>query len=121
MPFVMRLLCSVGIVCAVASTVATANEALIETAKKDVLKKLNDPDSARFSDLSAKEKDGRGIVCGRVNAKNRYGGYEGFRPFLYDPAISVGSIIYGGARVTDDPFSQMAQMKGYEDACGRLN
>jgi hypothetical protein len=105
---------------AVSLTAATANDALIERAKKDVLRKLLDPASARFSDLNAKEKDGRGIVCGTVNAKNRFGGYDGAKPFLYDPAISVGAIVYGGGRITDDPYSQLAQAKGYEDSCGRL-
>ncbi len=45
---------------------------------------LFDPASAQFKDL----KTVNGVVglrvCGRVNAKNRFGGYIGFRPFYYD-------------------------------------
>lgn len=46
---------------------------------------LKDPDSAKFSDLKAygRESDPRSIdVCGRVNAKNSYGGYSGSAWFV---------------------------------------
>jgi hypothetical protein len=43
---------------------------------KDVLK---DPDSARFrNDFAGKG----GAVCGFVNAKNSYGGYDGFKRYI---------------------------------------
>ena len=50
-------------------------------AKKAVSQLLIDPDSAKFEGLTKGTEDY--IVCGRVNAKNRMGGYVGFSPFFY--------------------------------------
>src|SRR5665647_763055 len=44
---------------------------------------LVDPDSARFDDVHFYRKSGAG--CGRVNAKNRMGGYTGFTFFIVFP------------------------------------
>ncbi len=85
----MRLPSIIGIVCAFAASNAVANDSLINQAKHNVWKKLNDPDSARFSDIFAVEKAGVKVVCGWVNAKNRYGGYEGRKPFLYHSGINL--------------------------------
>lgn len=41
---------------------------------------LKDPASALFEDVRA--ADGTSGVCGRVNAKNSYGGYTGFKLFF---------------------------------------
>jgi hypothetical protein len=41
---------------------------------------LRDPDSARFS----AELLNPGAVCGLVNARNAFGGYTGFEPWLYE-------------------------------------
>ncbi|WP_051531718.1 hypothetical protein [Sphingomonas sp. URHD0057] len=42
---------------------------------------LKDADSAKFRDL--RPMDGKGGVCGWVNAKNSYGGYIGFSVFYF--------------------------------------
>jgi hypothetical protein len=57
-------------------------------AENAVRANLKDPDSAKFSDLSALTSPNvRGeptkVVCGRVNARNSYGGYAGAAPFVY--------------------------------------
>lgn len=39
---------------------------------------LKDADSAKLKNVRAKD----GTVCGMVNAKNSYGAYAGFTPFL---------------------------------------
>jgi hypothetical protein len=90
-------------------TSASANAALIESAKQDVLRKLNDPDSARFSDLTAKESNGRHFVCGRVNAKNRFGGYDGFKPFLYDRGFLSDRLSTAAGAL---PMIQLANLPG---------
>ena len=41
---------------------------------------LKDPESARFKWSSMMGRNGQ--YCGEVNAKNSYGGYTGFRPFV---------------------------------------
>lgn len=46
--------------------------------------KLKDSDSAKFKDIHQIPGDVAGlwIVCGDVNAKNSYGAYAGFVPFM---------------------------------------
>jgi hypothetical protein len=48
-------------------------------AKSLVRSALSDPDSAQFRDLGVDTETGS--ICGRVNAKNKFGGYVGFKPF----------------------------------------
>jgi hypothetical protein len=51
----------------------------IAIARERVKNILKDPDSARFrSEFVARD----GTVCGFVNAKNSYGGYDGFRRYI---------------------------------------
>jgi hypothetical protein len=55
-----------------------------------VLPALKDAPSARFKDIyvSAWTDDHDGkikpVLCGEVNAKNSFGGYSGFQPFVAD-------------------------------------
>src|SRR5690606_21122700 len=44
---------------------------------------LKDGDSAEFSGLFVYRYQGAPIVCGRVNAKNSFGGYGGYQRFIY--------------------------------------
>jgi hypothetical protein len=77
----------------------------MEAAKKVVADTLKDPESARFSDLYAiageNAKPGEYAVCGRVNAKNSYGGYVGYRPFL---VMDTHVVIAGDARAAMAKF-----------------
>lgn len=51
----------------------------IPRARKPVVAHLSDPDSAKFrNDRIAKS----GYLCGEINAKNRMGGYIGFKKFI---------------------------------------
>lgn len=57
-------------------------------ARKEVATKLKDPESARFTDVRyLTTPNARGeptdVVCGKVNAKNSYGGYAGASGFVY--------------------------------------
>lgn len=67
----------------VLSAVAAPNRAGPNAVKKEALAaladKLTDPDSARFKGAFV---DKSGAVCGEFNAKNKVGGYVGFRRFL---------------------------------------
>jgi hypothetical protein len=56
--------------------------AMIAKAKRLLLSELKDPDSAKFRNIRMQEADGAKFVCGEMNAKNSYGGYVGFTPFL---------------------------------------
>ncbi|MHC1479623.1 hypothetical protein ACYJW8_05180 [Frateuria aurantia] len=58
-----------------------------ETSKPEperaVRRELKDPDAAQFRDVRANYTEEFGLVaCGRVNAKNEFGGYTGFRRFV---------------------------------------
>lgn len=63
----------------------------VKNGKAVVVEHLKDPGSARFRNLfvaseQATDTDGKDLgpilmLCGEVNAKNSYGGYEGFKRF----------------------------------------
>ncbi|MFJ3487725.1 hypothetical protein ACIPL1_30510 [Pseudomonas sp. NPDC090202] len=53
--------------------------AAIGAAKSAVLKRLTDPDSAKFGKIVYRES---GVVCGFVNSKNVMGGYVGETAFI---------------------------------------
>lgn len=55
---------------------------LLESVKIRTAEKLKDPESARFRNLRIVDYKGGKLICGEVNAKNSYGGYVGFAPFL---------------------------------------
>jgi uncharacterized protein (DUF2147 family) len=52
---------------------------------------LKDAASARYKAMTAKESlDGKTVVvCGFFNAKNSYGGYAGYEPFIYSTGDNV--------------------------------
>jgi hypothetical protein len=56
------------------------NSQMISKAEDVVKGRLKDPESADFRNVSVAQ-DGL-TVCGEVNAKNSFGGYVGYRPFL---------------------------------------
>lgn len=58
-----------------------------ETKIKEVMRQaLKDPDSAKLQDLTSgvffNGKENHRYVCGLVNAKNAYGAYSGYEPFV---------------------------------------
>ena len=56
----------------------------IVAAERAVRRELKDPDAAQFRDVRANYTEEFGVVaCGQVNAKNEYGGYTGFRRFVW--------------------------------------
>jgi hypothetical protein len=44
---------------------------------------LIDPDSAQFRNVRFVGTVDKPTMCGEINAKNRFGGYVGFRAFMY--------------------------------------
>lgn len=84
---------SAVIACGCAAKVATdpvpMTPTLEEAAQKAVRNVLKDPDSAQFSGVpvAARSKQTGNIrVCGYVNAKNSYGGYNGSTRYVADIA-----------------------------------
>jgi len=83
----------------------------IELARRDVSAAMRDPSSAAFRDLSAvKTPSGRGvIVCGEVTGKNGFGGFTGFREFIWAP----GSVILG------ENTKRAAFVKAWNGTCAK--
>lgn len=52
------------------------------SARLAVEARLKDPDSAKFSPMTVRDKDGVVTVCGDVNAKNGFGGYGGDQSYI---------------------------------------
>lgn len=67
----------------------------VDAALAVVRDSLKDPDSAKFRRLQAyRASNGTVRVCGELNAKNSYGGYNGFTRF----AVSGGAITMDSTR-----------------------
>lgn len=62
-----------------------------QVAKNAVKRLLNDPDSAKFSNIQPGKATGD--YCGFVNAKNRMGGYVGDTPFFYRKDTDTVAIV----------------------------
>lgn len=66
--------------------------------ERAVLNRLSDPDSAKFRDHRPFQKKSAGdqVACVMVNAKNRMGGYAGFKPYLVYKKPSGSTIAIEG-------------------------
>lgn len=84
--FGLLMLSSVSISYAEERIDSALKEQLMSALSKD----LKDPMSVQFKDLRL-GKDG--TLCGELNAKNAYGGYTGFKPFMYRPNAESASIL----------------------------
>jgi hypothetical protein len=56
--------------------------AWIRVSEDAIRAKLKDPDSAEFRNVNFYAGGGVPMACGEVNAKNGFGGYTGFEPFV---------------------------------------
>jgi len=71
----------------------------IVAAERAVRGELKDPDSAQFRDVRANYTEDFGVTaCGRVNARNEFGGYTGFRRFV---SSGRSVILEGRDNITD--------------------
>src|SRR4051794_8069685 len=68
-------------------------------AKSIIANRLVDPSSlmVRNTHVATVTADGQSLtlLCGEYNSKNRFGGYVGFRQFVYDPAVMKGVLTLG--------------------------
>ena len=89
---------------------------------------MNDPNSAQFEGLEVLWRDDEQIIlCGKMNAKNRMGGYVGFTPFFVVGDLEDGkpTNLRGAAAPTsfidrDDQHVLKTFLKSYENNCGPL-
>lgn len=87
----------VGLAAAFAAGIAAAAEppqqSDVDAALAVVRDSLKDPDSAKFRRLQAyRASNGTVRVCGELNSKNSYGGYNGFTRFAVSgAAVTIDS------------------------------
>lgn len=99
-------------------TVETALQAgqteaqIVAAAQETVADSLKDPESARFRGVAIKTYNGNRIVCGEVNAKNSYGGYVGYEPFV--AGFTSSTLL---AKDSQYPDIQRASNAGLMEAC----
>jgi len=79
---------------AVVALAGCAKQQAITEAERIVRASLVDPGSAQFQDVKA---TAGGTVCGMVNAKNRMGGYNGFKPFIVRRGLATVDVIASAA------------------------
>jgi hypothetical protein len=65
----------------VAVILGDSSSGLVSEAKRAVAGTLIDPESARYENVKVQKE--LSVVCGLVNAKNKFGGYVGFKQFYY--------------------------------------
>lgn len=72
--------------CLGACSVSTSSDDAFQTAvEQSVRKSLREPDSARFEQITINPAEK--TACGRVNARNGFGGFTGFQWFSYRDGI----------------------------------
>jgi hypothetical protein len=104
-----------------AASAEAGDDELIQIAKTAVVAKLIHPDSARFMDVRAIDKNGHKIVCGHVEAMDRKGENDAAKPFVFiagEKNAQHSAIIYGGRSITNDRFSNFAEPAAFTDLCG---
>jgi hypothetical protein len=77
------LLVSAAALSSCAKPTPTPEQQLIQEAHDAVRQKLKDPESARFKEDDLEVMPEQGVVCGKVNAKNGFGGYTGAQEYVY--------------------------------------
>lgn len=84
-------------------TAKVPDKELFKQARQALLANLKDPDSAKFGEKFERYKratrlgEPYEVVCGKVNAKNGFGGYGGMKTFAWivsDTTVTVGDLGY---------------------------
>ena len=80
--------------------------------KETVRQRMNDPESANFSEVFNAKEDNK--VCGFVNGKNKFGAYVGSKPFIYDKLTKDVDFVEDEI-ATDQDFITYYESVGKED------
>jgi hypothetical protein len=68
---------------------ARGRAAAVEASLSRVRAALKDPDSAQFQNIGVVPLPSGAVICGDLNARNGYGGYTGFSPFVASPSRAI--------------------------------
>lgn len=92
----MMTVCALTIALTHATTLAATKKkanpeaALIARGQAEAKALLKDPESARFRNVHIGiDILGNKKVCGEINAKNAFGGYTGFTPFVFHGRAAI--------------------------------
>ncbi|WP_036052429.1 hypothetical protein [Bradyrhizobium sp. URHD0069] len=110
------LIFGIGVVglLAVMMIVGWEDGGMIARAKAVVRANLRDPDSAQFQDIIVFRHGNKHTACGSVNSKNGFGGYVGYKPFIYrEPSYGL---IIAGKDFNDLDIEQACQQARLEGA-----
>lgn len=80
--------------CAVGKVLESCRQNMLHTALEDLLGNLKDPFSAKLDPQIVVTREEVPVVCGRVNAKNSYGGYTGMSVFVYSLLLTLGHVVF---------------------------
>ena len=77
--------------------------AWMERDKSTVEAILKDADSAKFEDVYISFMQDSPVTCGKVNAKNSFGGYTGFKEFIAAKSAGI-TVVRGDGQMVDGEF-----------------
>jgi hypothetical protein len=81
----------------------TKAQAWMERDKSTVEAILKDADSAKFEDVYVSFMQDSPVTCGKVNAKNSFGGYTGFKEFIAAKSAGI-TVVRGDGQMVDSEF-----------------
>jgi hypothetical protein len=88
-------------------------------AKAAMMRKLTDPESARFDEMFKVATDNGEAICGLVNSKNRMGGYTGNTGFIFEKSLNRATLMFSGASDPDYTGQAAAAYCAYCTDAGR--
>jgi hypothetical protein len=81
-----------------AAPAASPTGGIVAKAKAIIADRMVDPNSLVVRKTHVEQASAAGqsvtLLCGEYNAKNRMGGYTGFKTFLYEPAVMKGVLSF---------------------------
>lgn len=86
-------------------------QAWMERDKSTVEAILKDADSAKFENVYISFMQDSPVTCGKVNAKNGFGGYSGFTEFIAAKSAGI-TVVRGDGQMVDSEF-----VKVWNTAC----
>lgn len=98
----------------VALASSTPEQAAMDQVKQKIAYDLKDPDSAKFRNVRAGLRGKDFMVCGEVNAKNSYGAYIGYKPFMSWAGVMTV------ANETIDPVTNRAMLNTSLNLCSNI-
>ena len=78
-------------------------QAWMERDKSTVEAILKDADSAKFENVYISFMQDSPVTCGKVNAKNSFGGYTGYKEFIAAKSAGI-TVVRGDGQMVDSEF-----------------